>query len=207
MALVGMRAGLFYKFGYVDEQGRQIECRYDMAEPFEDGVACVSTATWIGAFVIRIADVGCTCRHDYISRTGESISKSPVTLRYPVPLSIGETYHDGMQPRGRVIYVLGNGRRAFDAEFDDGLRFREGLAAVQSKGKWGFIDPSGRFAIKPQFDGADSFSGGLAVVRQGKVRAFIDPAGHPRVLGSFEEVSGFAEGVAAAKLGGRWGFI
>ena len=49
-------------------------------------------------------------------------------------------------------------------QFDDAWFFNEGLAAVNSNGKWGFIDKKGNFAIVPRYDGAYAFLEGFAGV-------------------------------------------
>ena len=51
--------------------------------------------------------------------------------------------------------------------------FSEGLAKVESGGKWGFIDRSGQWVVKPVFDSVDSFSEGLAGVESGGKLGFI----------------------------------
>jgi len=45
-----------------------------------------------------------------------------------------------------------------------GLRFCEGLAPVQVRGKWGYINHGGEVVIAPQFSEAGDFHNGVAQV-------------------------------------------
>ena len=49
-------------------------------------------------------------------------------------------------------------------QFDEAVKFSEGLAAVFIECRWGYIDKTGALVIKPQFKFASEFSEGLAAV-------------------------------------------
>ncbi len=77
----------------------------------------------------------------------------------------------------RSIYLDSSGRMAFPQTFEEGQPFREGLAAVRLRDRWGFVDQSGRMAIAPRFSFARPFSEGLAFVVEGERQGFIDRRG------------------------------
>jgi len=116
--------------------------------------------------------------------------------------------------RGRAVirpYVFDNGP-------DD---FREGLARVRMKGKFGFFNESGTVTIKPGYDFAGPFQNGRAPVcegcreeREGEYSwftggrwGFIDITGKIAVPVVFDEVEPFQKGKARVRENGRWVFI
>lgn len=60
----------------------------------------------------------------------------------------------------------------FDAAYD----FVDGIAAVNSGGKFGYIDKTGEYVITPQFNSANNFTDGLALVQSGTKWGYIS---HP----------------------------
>ena len=92
--------------------------------------------------------------------------------------------------------------------------FSEGLAAVQSGGRWGFIDKDGNEVIRCllPYSYIYPFSDGMARFKEGEDRfGFIDRTGnvvissHNRGYGSI--VKDFAEGLAAVREDGKYGYI
>lgn len=85
---------------------------------------------------------------------------------------------------GEKWHILDNkGKEVTDVVIDfpvfrsNGLWFREGLAPVVVKGKFGFIDRSGKIAIEPHFLAATPFFHGYANVWDGRYWRFIDKRG------------------------------
>jgi hypothetical protein len=62
-------------------------------------------------------------------------------------------------------------------QFQNALRFSEGLAPVCLGGKWGYISAEGNLAINPQYEEAGLFAGGLAHVRAIGKYGLIDKEG------------------------------
>ena len=89
-------------------------------------------------------------------------------------------------------------------EIDD---FNEGLARVESNGKYGFIDKTGEEVIPLEYDDAESFSEGLAVVYLNWKYGFIDKTGKEITPMKYNSAFTFSEGLAVVLLNGKWGFI
>lgn len=98
-----------------------------------------------------------------------------------------------------------------------GLPFRDGLAQVSRKGKWGFVSKCGLEVIS-NYDNAYSFENGLAAVSKNGKWGFINCIGDvviPLVydevgkgeLGARRRVGLFEDGFANVKRNGRWGCI
>ena len=82
------------------------------------------------------------------------------------------------------------GQTVIEPQFDEVLRFTEGLAAVKLGRKWGFISRMGQMMIKPQFDKAIRFSEGLAAVQIDGQWGFIDRTGKIIVKPQFKSANG-----------------
>jgi hypothetical protein len=57
------------------------------------------------------------------------------------------------------------GRQHIAGSYQDAREFREGMAPVMIKGKWGYIGKAGKVVIAPRFRDAYSFSETLAPVQ------------------------------------------
>ena len=92
-------------------------------------------------------------------------------------------------------------------KYDDVFNFREGLAVVKLKGKWGFIDKSGKVVVPLKYDNVWAFHEGLAGVKLKGKWGFIDKSGKEVVPPKYDYVDSFNEGLAMVKLNGKWGYI
>ncbi len=103
------------------------------------------------------------------------------------------------------------GKYVLSPQYDDALRFSQGLAAVCVGGKWGYIDKTGKYVIQPQFNGARIFSEGLAAVCNGAKWGFIDKTGKfvikPAYSDAQPHVNGMAPIMVGSKDDGLWGLI
>lgn len=63
------------------------------------------------------------------------------------------------------------------AKFEIARRFKEGMAQVRIKGRWGYIYDSGEIAIEPRFEAAGVFRNGLAEVFEDGRAGVIDSTG------------------------------
>ena len=114
--------------------------------------------------------------------------------------------------RFKVGYINRLGETVVAANFDDGTRFYEGLAAVRVKSRWGVINTRGEFALQPTLRNWCRFREGLAslATRNGK-SGVIDQAGNFVVQPKYDYVGTFEEGLALIRVGecekARYGFI
>ena len=105
-------------------------------------------------------------------------------------------------------FIDTDGRVALGGKtFEDAKPFSQGLAAVQSGGRWGYIDLTGKFVIAPSYEAAGSFSQGLAPVRTGGLWGYIDAGGRLKIPAQFLGGAPFSEGRAAVETRGLYGYI
>ena len=88
-----------------------------------------------------------------------------------------------------------------DAEFCDGL------AAVESNGKWGYIDKNGNIIVPFKYESASLFLEKLAAVKLRGKWGFIDKQDNLVIPLKYEDAWSFFEGLATVKLKGKYGFI
>jgi serine/threonine protein kinase len=104
-------------------------------------------------------------------------------------------------------YVDGFGHEVIPSHWDRAASFSEGLARVESDGKYGYIDPKGVLVIPAQWETADSFSEGLAVVMSESKYGYIEPKGRLVIPAQWHLAWAFSEGLARIASNSRHGFI
>jgi|GEM_PF-2403656 len=92
-------------------------------------------------------------------------------------------------------------------EADEARMFREGLAVVRVKAKWGFIDTTGKYIGKPTYLNAYDFHEGLAAVKSERRWGYMNAKGELQIGLQFDSVSNFIHGAAWAEYKGRYGLI
>ncbi|MBP9091072.1 WG repeat-containing protein [bacterium] len=140
-----------------------------------------------------------------------------------IPSNISEKFFEGFATKqgshyGRQ-YFDKNGKLAIAQEFNDALRFNEGLAAVQVGNgidqRWGYIDKAGKFVIQPIYAKASPFHEGLACVGFWNDKmdnrysgsncdtlrfGYINKQGKFVIPPIFMHAYSFSEGLAAARI-------
>jgi WG containing repeat len=101
----------------------------------------------------------------------------------------------------RAGFINAVGESVIDPIFDRVGSFREGLAPVQVKGKWGLIDAAGKMVIEPFSDRSISFSEGRGIFSEGSKCGVIDRSGNVIV-----SPKGFIAKFEWAELGG-WSWL
>lgn len=154
--------------GFINEAGQVvIKQQFLDAQPFSDGLAAV-----------RVKE-----RWGFINHKGEFVIVPKYTNVHPfseklalVDLENGS--HVFIDQRGNVV-IESKPNWSFAGDFKDGL------ASVVVKGKWGFINTKGEIAIEPKFDRVRSFSDGLALVKVGEglqaLVGYIDHSGKLKI--------------------------
>lgn len=203
-SLVGKHPGLHPvrdangKWGYIDRSGRfRIPPKYDDANEFSDGVACVWF--WTGD-----------------QRKNGIVDPSGKFTELPAFNNYSAAFYDGLvrvqTPSGkerRHGFVDKSGRMVIETRFSYAGHFSEGLAwfSELTNGKWlyGFIDKTGKIVIEPQFvfQPGDFVSGLAKVMGQWK-SGFIDRTGKLRIEVDYEKAdSSFSEGLLAVVTPGE----
>lgn len=94
---------------------------------------------------------------------------------------------------------------------DQQPEFKQGLAAVELRKKWGYVNRAGKVKIPAQYDWASAFKGGVARVRTGwndKAKyGLINLKGQVLLQPQYEDLGELYEGMMAATQGGKVGFI
>lgn len=108
------------------------------------------------------------------------------------------------------LYLDRKGEVAIPAQFESADIFRDGLALVSEKGRFGFIGKDGKYVIPAKYKWATVFAGGLAfVVEPDSCIHAIDRSGKTVFrLPQAAEVQVFTDGVAAfCTRDDKWGFV
>lgn len=180
------------KWGYATTDRKIVlECIYDRACPFFEGIASV-----------RINDKwGC------INDTGKQI----VDCKYEEII-----HYYGIQGirffnelavvklNDKYGFIDKRGNQIIPCIYDNVTthwqKFSEGFAVVKLNNKWGFIDMAGKSVIPCNYEWADNFYEGLAPVRMKGKYGFIDKNGNTVVPFIYDEAERFVDGLALVKI-------
>jgi ankyrin repeat protein len=222
------------KYGYMDKAGKMvIEPRFYEAKSFSEGLAPVlDLGRWgfinkQGEFVIapQYIDVGgfseglaavqtAKGKWGYINKKGEFV----IRANYD---SAGE-FSEGLAIVGYGIsntfdmkwQCIDKTGKAITGKYQAMSSFKDGLAEVRIRKKWGYINKKGKIVIKPQFRYAGSFFEGLAQAKtMDEKYGFIDKTGKFVIKPQFSSASDFSEGLAPVGLPkekittGKYGYI
>ena len=92
-------------------------------------------------------------------------------------------------------------------KYNNARGFSEGLAAVETDGKWGYINETGEEVIPLQYDVARGFNDKLTSVELNKKWGFINKKGEKITPIQYDLAKNFSEGLARVKKEGKWGLI
>lgn len=193
------------KWGYVDESGKfQIKAKYQSAEPFVNGLACVCEkgkygylnksgnyaipAIYDKAFSFD-EDYAICCQNDKYGMI-KTDGKPYVNFTYSdIKKSDKGTFYIGSNNGEKVTYIISTGTKPNITCYDE-LTGKKVIATsdqkingkyyqyyyeVKSDGKYGFIDSNGSAAIAPIFLSSPNFTdNGLAIVKTEKGDGIIN---------------------------------
>jgi hypothetical protein len=108
---------------------------------------------------------------------------------------------------GKYGYMNKSGMVVINPQYDDGGRFREGLAPIKQDGLWGYLGKNGHILISPQYQEVGGFFNGLAPVKIDGKWGFIDTKGKIKIDAHFDDASRFYDGIAAVTIANKRGLI
>ncbi len=207
------------KWGFVDTKGTLV------IEPR------LAHAYTLGAAPFFLEGLCAACdpasgRFGYLNRAGEWA----IEPRFSRASAFAEGLALVEDDQERCSYVRPDGTAAFDGRWKAAWSFRNGLAAIAFKGRWGIIDSKGRELVAPTYRvphqlmdfprldylpealGPLSFHGDRALFQdENKKWGYLDTDGRVSIPPTFERAGYFSEGFApvAKKVKGktRWGVI
>jgi hypothetical protein len=111
---------------------------------------------------------------------------------------------------GKYGFINRRGAVVLEPQYDYAADFIDGLAKVQSDGRWGFIDVTGklRFTLPPETQDALDASEGMAWFLSSKEERWglCDDKGRVILEPTYDEIEPFSQGLAAVNVGAKWRF-
>lgn len=146
---------------------------YDYAEPFKEGLACVSKHGVYG----------------FVDRTG----------RYVIAPQFAQArgFQEGLaavrtKDTHKWGFINKAGRFVIEPRYREARGFSDGLAAVMEEFRWGFIDVVGRVAVPLKYLSVGNFSYGLAAVDEEGEKGYVDTVGAYVIRPQFVSAGQFA---------------
>lgn len=195
------------KYGYLNTNGDvAIEPIFDQCGEFHEGLASVRISNKYG-FINKNGEMVLNPQFDYAYDFYNGVAIVSCNERV-VTLPKGQFDFD-INRVSKYALIDRTGKFVTDTIFDACNPFSEGLALVESDGKYGYINTSGNYVIEPTFiwakDKANypaNFSEGKAVVRYGDKYGYINKKGKIIIIPVFSYAYPFKEGFAVVKTEG-----
>jgi len=110
---------------------------------------------------------------------------------------------------GENCYIDKNGKIMLGCPYAYCENFSEGLAVIQTGGKYGYMDREGKIVVEPQFEYAQPFSDGVATVNKTTDGGceLIDPQGKVVLKTNYDSIGMFENDIAIFTQNGKWGII
>lgn len=106
-----------------------------------------------------------------------------------------------------IFYLNGNLKVFMNYPFSQFDPYKDGMAMVVQKGKYGFIDKDGLLLVSTQYDEARPFKNGLAAIKIGNNWGFIDKNEHFVANPFYDEVKDFDAKAAIVIKNNKYGLI
>ena len=185
---VVMKGKSFQKFGYIDITGELvIECQYDSASDFKEGLAAVMKNRKWG----------------YIDKTGEEI--------IPFEYQFANSFCNGLamvRDEQKCGFINTSGETVVPFEYDDAYDFIYDITAVYKDNKWGLIDREGNIVVPPEYRWIAYPYNGFFTVYTGSKCGLMDASGNLVVDCVYDEINfNGADGLIFVKLKGKWGIL
>lgn len=210
------------RYGYLDKSlNVAIDCSYDLALPFSEGLAPVrKDGKWgyidksnkmvipakynsADGFSEGMAAVWFDGKYAYIDKKGNVLFYAQSVRDIYSALGemfIADSFKSGcarISTGGKSFRIINTKGEILTDKISYGSRYSESLAVYSGDAndgyKWGYLDVAGKPAIKPAYDDAKSFSCGLAGVCVGHKYGVINKKGIMVIKPQFDEIGLFEE--------------
>jgi len=216
------------KYGYVGITGKEdslrtvvIPAKYDYAENFSEGMACVKLNGKYG-FINKLGQEIIPLKYDFVAgKFNKGMAGVELNGKYVYVNKLGQEivppkydfvweFNEGMaivELNGKHGYVNKLGQEIVPLKYDDVRNFKEGMAWVQLNEKWGYINKLGEEIVPLKYDNAGYFNEGMAWVQLNEKWGYINKLGEEIVPLKYDYAENFSEGMACVKLNGKYGFV
>lgn len=213
-----MVEGLNEKWGFISKTGSMlIPMVYDDLNLFREGLAAVKlNEKWgfinkMGKVIIPIiydevnvfdkgglAKVQLNGKYGFIDKLGTV----RIAIKYDGTNGFNDDGYADVWLKRRQLSINRSGK-----EFDYVSDFKEGLAVVSSKGKYGFVNKSGEYIIPLIYNDASDFGNNLAPVKVGSKWGYINKLNNFIIPLNYDEARSFQKGLACVKLKKKYGYV
>lgn len=73
--------------------------------------------------------------------------------------------YDNVLVGSQIGYIDVSGEVVIKPRYEDGKKFKDGLAPIKMAGRWGYINKQGDFIVEPKYEEADIFFDKRAMVK------------------------------------------
>ncbi len=105
------------------------------------------------------------------------------------------------------FYYINEDNRLYKGYYQNAESFRDGVVAVQKRGKWGLINDNGIELIPPKYDKVEAFSDGFAKVRITQFSGIASRTGKIIAEPKYEYISYAGNGVFRVEEGDKVGYF
>lgn len=106
-----------------------------------------------------------------------------------------------------IFYTNGNLKVFMNYPFSRFDAYKEGMALVVQKGKFGFIDKDGLLMVSTQYDEARAFNNQISAIRIGNIWGYISSKEKFLAFPHYDEVADFSTFAAAVRKNKLWGIV
>lgn len=183
------------KWGFIDTSGNLvIDCKYDFAENFDNGISVVKTFSNEEPYGIKL---------EYINKLGETIySNSSIIMEYSEGLAI-------IKENDKYGFINSEGEIVIECKYDTADPFHNGIARVGLNNQSTYINKQGNTLFSFD-DGAERFYSGLLEITDNDFYGYVDTSGKKvfeityDIPYAFEHLLQFSDGYTFACRNGKF---
>lgn len=209
-------------YGFINRQGELIiENQYPSVASFSEGRACVlENGKWgyidtTGKYIIQPQFSKCLPFNDGRAVVYKGYKKSGLINaegQYIIPPSISRllafSEQLGLVRNEEYNYYFINEQQQLQAgHFQHATAFKNGVATIQQRGKWGLISRKGLEIIPPKYDAIQTFHKGYAKVQMKRFNGVTNLKGTIIVEPNFEYISYSGDGIFRVERGDKMGYF